>query len=660
MATQGRARWPRAFRTLLGARALPLVDDPRAGAISRVPQPTQPTPIATGDAARRSDLRTSQQIATDQRDGMAEYQYEPGGALSTYTYTRWDARFKGLLVLRPQAVQLGPDLTVANSTNPWRVEYLDQNAQADRLLWVVNSPAANGVIRHNSSGNTWVNVASSTAGVGNLGQMKGFERFAGYYCIAAFGETSGTADFHRSTDGVTWTSSGAATLDGPLRVHDNKLWKLSQLAGSLNFTETVNPESWQGRKALKLEPGELITDLARWAHPSGYGQALYALTTKAPYWYDQDADSWQKLPDWSAQFGSGGQYASGCVGLDDDALYVSIYPAGADAVLQYAFPQGGARRNAGPNVRGGVPAANLFSITHMVSALNWKYAWAAPRAGVSSPGACLARNPQGGWHPVYEGSTANPIRGGGYFQGILSHFRRNGTVGQVWEQAMPDVSDIPQNAVARAYDVGAWDHEYAWEAPTPDIPNRVLFGYIDCRSGETPGLAAGATLEALLAFDGSSSFTSYGTFDQNTTFPVRFDIGVGGVKCLRWKRKLRGARGTATTATPVVANFTIHHDPEPTVRYDYQLRVDLSERAYPPGKRRFSMTATQARAYLEGLVGGAYVAFEYGGGPTRGAGKIALARVKVLAAFEEDPINRKGIVLVTLRDMSTPASGPNG
>src|SRR4051812_30359472 len=98
MATQGRAHWPRAYRVLLGAKALPLVDDPRAGAVSRVPQPTQPTPIATGDAARRSDLRTSQQIVTDQRDGDAEYQYEPGGGLTTYTWTQWDTRFKGLMV----------------------------------------------------------------------------------------------------------------------------------------------------------------------------------------------------------------------------------------------------------------------------------------------------------------------------------------------------------------------------------------------------------------------------------------------------------------------------------------------------------------------------------------------------------------------------------
>jgi hypothetical protein len=635
---------------------------PRSSAISR---------ILLGDSVQQSDAEQPQLLLSDQREGMGLQSYNEQEGLGKFRISGWDTRFAGLLAIPPQPTQLGGAIPNTGSLAGfvWRIEQL--NGQPATLP-LFNSGAQGFPSRYNGAG-AWAQIGGATF----TNYVTGYARFRQYYIIAAGIDGAGVLAY--STDGTTWTGSAIGVLARCCAVHDNKLWALSyQGAGRFKLRGLTDPAVAAGVLSddeLLLHPGEQATQLVAWQF--GGFPALYVLTSQRLMRYDDRTLTFHEYDTFEARVPVGGTVIpQGTVGADGN-LYVTFYNSGGadrgDAVWQYS---GNSNGPVGPNRQGGIPNANLFTLTHLVPALHWTWGWATRRAGTTNLGRVVAMNPQLGWGSVYEAqSDATNVIGGGYDGNGTGYVVLADRT--VWTLPLPDVADLPQNASGRTYRSGVTvRHRYGiTDLGLPNVPKLILG--LEAHGRTTAGVRntvdANTGVAALYALDGGA-FTSLGTLSNASTWPARLPINGGlGLRCYDLEVALDG-NTTNGANSPLVEAVIVYYLPLFQVREEWEVSV-VTDPLHPAARGRYGENEAyqyygeapeSLRKHLRDNAGASavnnyraqVVAVSFGGGALENDSTLmSVAAAEYRIQSDEDPVMGKGIMVLAITNRTMAASG---
>ncbi len=666
------------YITLNGVRH-PVQLDQRAAptAVYTAPQEAFPEAISLGDPARATDHRTAAALMGNWPGGMGEYRYPAGAggtAYTTFSASDCDTRFPQSLVCRPALTRVGANAVTPGGL-PGHLEYLGYT-NATLLHWAWQASVA---ARYDPVAGTWTTTAMPAT-------PNAFLTGVGFVFL------NDGAAVQRSSDGATWaplnltvtagSPAVAATITG-LGRHDNKLYFVSYTAGaatlyySTNFAGLPASVTWTAGGVFYYEDGvERIVQLIEWRDRYGR-RALYCLTSRTLLGYDDDSNTWQEfatsplrpLP------GIGNTWKNAVavwayVWPRDDNLYVAH---GQDGLLQYT---GSTIDYLSPNKPGGLPLGRRMTLTGIVGNNRFIFVNGYPAGSAldsTSEGATIALSAAQGWHTLWRDTALLrwPLAVG-YGNGTLYTLRDDGTV---WSQSVPEVPDLPTNAVGRAYDTTQTQGHYTAiiDSGHPNIPMQPLAVEVWCRNGRALGLAAGTSVEVFYRTNVTNTWTSLGTLTSASSFPARLPINAGvGALCNDIDLRL-DLSTSSSTATPDVTDLILHFIQQPMVRAQYTVTLDLrdtnpvfkNDAEELPG-RYYQYTAAQLRASLYALAGlsstnnfrAQVVPFAYAGDVLgNGPNGVSIAAAQVRVSSVEDPIQGFGVFRLAIEDLSTAASG---
>jgi hypothetical protein len=659
-----------AYITVAGKRCpIPLDNSGRAH-IRSTPRSSAISRILLGDSVQQSDAEQPQLLLADQREGMGLQAYNEQEGLGKFRISGWDTRFQGLLAAPPLPTQLGGLLPNTGTLTGfvWRVEQL---AGQPAALPLFNSGAQGFPARYNGAG-AWAQIGGATFST----YVTGYARFRQYYIVAAGIDGAGVLAY--STDGTTWTGSAIGVLARCCAVHDNKLWALAyQGAGRFKLRGLTDPAVATGVLSddeLLLHPGEQATQIIPWQF--GGFPALFVLTSQRLMRYDDRTLTFHEYDTFEARVPvSGTVIPQGAVGADGN-LYVTFYNSGSqdrgDSVWQYS---GNSNGEAGPNRQGGVTSDRTFTLTHLVPALHWTFGFAGGRAGTANAGRVLAMNPQLGWSTLLSDGLTADVIGGGY--------DGNGTVyavqadRKVLTLPVPDVADLPQNAVGRAYRTGVtFVHRYAiTDFGLPNVPKRVLGLEIHARTtaGVRNALDANTQITMTYAVDGGG-FTALPQILAPGTFPARQAIAGGlGVACYDFEARLEGITSNSANS-PLIEAVIVYYLPLFQVREEWEVSV-VTDPLHEAARGRYGEnepyqynfnSPEDIRKHLRDNAGASatnnyrsqVVAVSFGGGALENDSTLmSVTAAEYRIQSDEDPIFGRGVMTLAITNRTLAASG---
>jgi hypothetical protein len=647
--------------------------------------PTQafPDAITFGRADVLIDQRTRALVYTDHRGGMGEYQ-APNGQLAaqqSFTISDCDTRFERSLVLPPNPVQLGPGAALGSSTKPWYIEYLGES-NAKLLAWQFGGGAP---LTYNPGTNAWVAAGSLAGSSIPADATKGGMSAVTYYknrLVAVYnGGLGSTQSLSYSPDnGVTWIQNTAATAklyNGGVECN-GLFWTYDALNYALRWTADVTADpattAWAMSSLLFMRPHEQVVQLVQWKNPRNE-PAVFILTNQRLIRFDQDLDT-PATPGFFTIHDFGGRVATTCIPRAyvwprDQQLYVTLGDPSAstgpvDSVLQFGPASSS---EVGPNVRGGIPAGETFSIGSLIGSYHWLYGFGLPRAGTSNPGRVLAMNGLQGWHSLAKGNF-NGIGGaigGGYANGLVWFVT---TTGYVYEMKDPDVPDLPANLQSgtRAYPPGTfYYHDTGWHGGgLENIRKIAQYLALDARYNngtiaDAPGVPTSTQVSYAYQTDTSGGWVTLGTYASGTAFPTVAAINSAlGAKCKRFRLRI-GLYTSDGTKTPNIAGFEINFIPKPREHYAYIARLDLTEGGpnFPTPESTFGpYTSQQLQSFLLAAADGdTLLQVNWGGDDPTDANYTSLPAAQIKLGGSQDSDSSSGKVTCTIIDLSPPPSG---
>lgn len=633
-------------------------------AVPLVPLEAFPEPLVIGDPSLRVDQRVLSLVHATNRGGMGEARYTESQGVDTYRWGTADTRHEGAIVPSPEAVQLIGTALSANATAPWYVEGTPHTPDTRFLMW---SPAITGDAAYRYD----ISTTSFVVPEAGLSSVTGFCRYKQHFIYAR--TVSNSTRLAYSTDGESWTTCPRGVEQVLCATHDNKLYYYNRTNAVIEFTTDVTSSVAPGTagspygqtESLVLQPGERLSQLFEWADPRySNKKALFILTSQRLLFVDDDALTIQHYDDLTETIPDG--YPRAHVWKRTDDLYLTFYsptdPANADLVWQYT---GATRAELGPNKRGGLPAAQLTTMTTLTGGLHWLYAWGKGRAG--GVGAAYAMDDGNGFHALVTRANVGGVKvmGGGYSRGALWTVFSDGIV---WEQQVPDTAQHPLQASDRRYASGEVLHVFAdTDFGSPNTPKLALRVRLKCRKTDgTPGIPDGS-VEIRYAVDGGA-FVSAGTATSaTTTWPATFELGTadaaagvtayGGVPFKdALVVMLVMMRGAVATSAPIVTEVIVEGQRQPEPTYGYQARIDLRDSRWGGGplKEFGGKTAAQLRAALRAAARpGRLKQLVFGSGKARTTVKATQVRF----GGSVDPDGEDGLYSVTFEDVSTAGSG---
>jgi hypothetical protein len=658
-----------AYLTVAGKRIPIALDGAGRGHIRSTPRSSAVSRILLGDSVQQSDAEQPQLLLSDQREGLGLEAYAEQEGLGKFRISGWDTRFAGRLVLPPQPTQLGTALTNTGALTGfvWRVEQLAGQPAAIPLFKTPQGFAS----RYN--GTNWIPIGGATF----TDYLTGYCRFRQYYIIAAGIDGSGVLAY--STDGTTWAGSAIGSLARCCAVHDNKLWTVEyQGAGRFKLRGLTNPAVAAGVLSddeLLLNPGEQVTQLIPWQF--GGFPALYALTSQRLMRYDDRTLTFHQYDTFEGRApASGTVIPQGAVGADGN-LYVTFYNSAGqdrgDSVWQYT---GNGNGEVGPNRQGGVPAANLFTLTHLAPAFRWTYGFATARAGTGAVGRVVAMNPQLGWGSVYEAAAAaTDVIGGGYDGNGTAYAVLASKV--VLALPLPDVADLPQNAVGRQYrsDLTVAHRHSRTDFGLPNVPKLVLGVEVHGRStaGVRNTIDPNTSITPGYALDGGS-YVDLAALTNASVFPNRQALNGGlGLRCYEFELRLLGGSNNAANS-PLVEAAIVYYLPLFQVREEWEVSV-VTDPAHPAAAGRYGQnepyqyygeSPESLRKHLRDNAGASaannyraqVVAVSFGGGALENDSTLmSVAAAEFRIQSDEDPVLGKGVMNLAIVNRTMAASG---
>jgi hypothetical protein len=664
------------YLTIAGKRIPIALDAAGRGHIRGTPRSSAISRILLGDSVQQSDAEQPQLLLSDQREGMGLQAYNEQEGLGKFRVSGWDTRFAGLLCLPPNPTQLGGLLpnTGTLAGYIWRVELI---AGQPAVLPMFHGTGGTGQpARYNGAG-TWATIATAIASF-----VTGYARFRGLYILVGNGDGAGT--LLSSSDGVTWTAGAAGTLARCCAVHDNKLWTLAyQAVGQWKLRGQADPASTakvDSDDTLVLGLAEEPFQLVAWQF--GGFPALYVLTNQRLIRYDDRSLTFHTYDDFSnrapaptAPLGARPFVPQAAVGADGN-LYVTYFNSGSqdrgDSVWQYS---GNSNGEVGPNRQGGVPNANLFTLTHLAPAFHWTFGFASGRAGSGNFGRVLAMGPQLGWGTIQSDSAAE-VLGGGY--------DGNGTVYVVYANRtvlatpVPDVADLPQNAAGRSYRPSiTFTHRYGLsDLGLPNVPKLILGLEVHARStaGVRNALDPNTTVTPKYALDGAASFTSLPALTSASTFPNRQAINGGlGVRCYDIEVALDGITSNGANS-PLIEAVVVYYLPLFQVREEWEVSV-VTDPLHPAARGRYGEnepyqyygnSPEDLRKHLRDNAGASaannyraqVVAVSFGGGALENDSTLMnVTTAEFRIQSDEDPLFGRGVLTLAITNRTLSASG---
>lgn len=615
--------------------------------------------VTTGDNAERVDQRTPQMIVTDQPDGMGQFWYTETEGVTTFTDSECDTRYPGMIVLPPAATQLGSAIAAFNATSwPAHIE-VPAATNAKLFLWmlyvgVFGQSSALAAYRFDGA-STWTALAAGGTGIT---QVRGYTRFRGYYIFA----TALTNGLFYSTNATAWTQSGYAKATTGICVHDDKVFIYNVTDARLEWhTDPTATSGWATATTFYPLPGEEVVQLVEWQR--GGRTAVFLVTTRRTLWYDEDADTYHLLVNYTDHLREGG-FPWAHAWLPTGDLFISFFHPQDQSINDTCLVFSGTQGTSGPNKLGGLPTASRVALTHTTGGMHWLYAWGAQRYNTTNAGRTLARNQEGGWHTLLLGTSGvAPVIGGGYGRGLLWTIMADG---KVYEQVVPDLPDLPLLAASgeRTYPTsGSYNHEYAFtDGGTTNMDKQWRWVAVKCldhtSANKVPGLAANTSVVVQYRLDTDTAWTTLGTLTSaNTAWPVVLPISSGnGVKGKQFKIRLQLASTTANN-TPVVASVAVAYTRSEVPRYAYTVPLNLADRTHAlyAGKSIAQLQAALDRWTLPG----ATVKLQFAGGNMASAPSTSTTIQNCLFAYsgvddpEQGPDQYQGI----FSDFTPPASG---
>jgi hypothetical protein len=426
---------------------------------------------------------------------------------------------------------------------------------------------------------------------------------------------------------------------------------------------------------LVMGPGEQPTQLIAWQF--GGFPALYVLTSQRLIRYDDRTLTFHAYDTFEARVpASGAVIPQGAVGPDGN-LYVTFFNSGdanrGDSVWQYS---GNGNGEVGPNRQGGVPNANQFTLTHLVPALHWTYGFATRRAGTANPGRVLAMNPQLGWGTVYEATTdAANVIGGGYDGNGTGYVVLASKV--VLSLPLPDVADLPQNAVGRQYrnDITVAHRHSRTDFGLPNVPKLVLGVEVHGRStaGVRNTIDPNTSITPGYALDGGG-YVDLTALTSASVFPNRQALNGGlGLRCYEFELRLLGGSNNAANS-PLVEAAIVYYLPLFQVREEWEVSV-VTDPLHEAARGRYGEnepyqyygeSPESLRKHLRDNAGAnaannyraQVVAVSFGGGALENDSTLmSVAAAEYRIQSDEDPIFGRGVMTLAITNRTLAASG---
>lgn len=618
--------------------------------------------VTAGDASRRQDTRTPQEIVANQSGGSGEWAYDEVQELTSFTDSDCDTR-SGMVVLPPARVALTGTVT-GMGTPSWLVHYLGETNAEIVAFRALDSGS---MVVYNPVTPAWVTPLVGGTAITNVSQ---FARYRGkYHVVGAVGGVSGVKS---TADGVAWTSGAWNTALAGCCIHDNRFWSFNTVDGKLYRTEDPTGAAgvWTaGNAVLYLNLYESVQQLEEWRDPRGK-PAVMVLTSHRLFWYDEDEDVFKLLDDWSVlalRAGAGTQPRMHVWQRDLNLYVVFVNPAD-QGLSMVAFVYSGTAGVAGPGIRGGTPANRRVGMLHQEGSRHWLYTFTKPRNGTSNPEKVFAMDDSQAFHTMWVGAgTGNTQTGGGFGPGRFYVALGTGVSGSVERVLVPDEQANPLVALGAAYDGNStihW-HEYAWmDGGTENMPLTAVWVTIQARdmtNSARAGTPSTSRIYCQYQLQGDTGWTTLvggvGYLQSSDTYPAVLPFNLGfGVKFREIKVRV-GLWSSVTTSSPVVTSVALAYLRDEQPRYAYTVELDCSDMAHP---LYLEKDRGQLAAALDGYAQpGTLVTLQFAGGDevAQAATSVAIANCKVEYSAVLDPLQGLLAARVLFKDLTPPNSG---